>query len=79
MFTKRAQKRERKREKQTKKSKLHSSADAPFPLLSPLLPDPGTMKRTVRTWLRLGGRMIDCAQNYLNEVRRTERKREKRF
>jgi hypothetical protein len=29
------------------------------------------MKRTVRTWLRLGGRMVDCAQNYLNEVSQT--------
>jgi diketogulonate reductase-like aldo/keto reductase len=28
-------------------------------------------KRTVRTWLRLGGRMVDCAQNYLNEVSQT--------
>jgi diketogulonate reductase-like aldo/keto reductase len=27
------------------------------------------MKKTVKTWLRVGGRMIDAAQNYLNEVR----------
>eukprot|EP00730_Choanoeca_flexa_P014052 TRINITY_DN6001_c0_g1_i1.p1 TRINITY_DN6001_c0_g1~~TRINITY_DN6001_c0_g1_i1.p1 ORF type:complete len:383 (+),score=65.13 TRINITY_DN6001_c0_g1_i1:60-1208(+) len=29
--------------------------------------EPGTMKTTVKTWLRIGGRMIDAAQNYLNE------------
>ena len=27
----------------------------------------GTMKETVKTWLRVGGRMVDCAANYLNE------------
>ena len=29
---------------------------------------PGTMKENVKTWVRNGGRMIDCAQNYLNEA-----------
>eukprot|EP00051_Salpingoeca_urceolata_P026272 m.476690 g.476690 ORF g.476690 m.476690 type:complete len:385 (-) comp20614_c0_seq1:209-1363(-) len=29
--------------------------------------EPGTMRDTVHMWLRLGGRMVDCAQNYLNE------------
>lgn len=34
-----------------------------------LVSAPGTMKKTIKMWLRLGGRMIDAAQNYLNEVR----------
>eukprot|EP00055_Hartaetosiga_balthica_P010220 m.43017 g.43017 ORF g.43017 m.43017 type:complete len:159 (-) comp7084_c1_seq3:1393-1869(-) len=28
---------------------------------------PGDMYENVKRWIRLGGRMIDCAQNYLNE------------
>jgi len=29
---------------------------------------PGVMKDTVAKWLKSGGRMVDCAQNYLNEA-----------
>eukprot|EP00755_Sulcionema_specki_P021959 Sspe_Gene.75348::Locus_47082_Transcript_1_1_Confidence_1.000_Length_1432::g.75348::m.75348/K00002/AKR1A1, adh; alcohol dehydrogenase (NADP+) len=29
---------------------------------------PGTMKETALKWIKHGGRMLDCAQNYLNEA-----------
>lgn len=30
--------------------------------------EPGTMRKTVKTWLAAGGTMVDCASNYLNEA-----------
>ena len=26
------------------------------------------MEENIQTWIRAGGRMVDCAQNYLNEA-----------
>lgn len=57
--------------------KLNSGYEKPMPMIGmgtftgtrlTQKAEPGTMQKTVLEFLKRGGRMVDCAQNYLNEA-----------